>query len=204
EANQYVTLNVTGNYDTSLPVNLMIIVNANGEIKIRYEIDNVPKEYIREIGVRFEMEDTFDSLLWIRNGYWSFYPPKHLSSETGITSLYTHYVTKYRTPPEKNWNLESKSFFYDGIEEVRNNDQLTYIARSTKENVVEYSLMKNQQVVLSVPGDGQLSCRIIKKNGNIHLYANNAIDYIDLAWGNYQNNIILPRNYANDITLSIR
>jgi hypothetical protein len=202
QADQHVIINVKGNYDFNLPVEFNIRVNSNGKVKVQYEVYNIPEEFIREIGIKFELEEAMDSLSWTRKGYWSFYPMDHLSSETGAAALSTVNPQKYRSYPGLDWNLDAWSFYYDGTKSEPFNSNLSYLARSTKENVLEYKFLKNKRSQFSVLGEGQISCRVAENNNKFLLYINNEMDYIDLAWGNYQKNIILNRKYTNEVILS--
>jgi hypothetical protein len=204
KADKYVTLKIKGKYNNQIPVEFTVIINADAEIKINYQIAKVPQEYIREIGIKFELEDSIDSLSWTRNSYWSYYPLDHLSSRTGTIPLYSEKQKIYRTKPEKDWNFDTKSFYYDGIEDEIYKEQLTYIAKSTKENIREYTLYKNNNSVLSILGKGSINCRLEKTDDKIQLYINNEMDYVDLSWGNFQRNIKLERNYTNDVVFSVR
>ncbi|MFC2096897.1 glycoside hydrolase family 2 TIM barrel-domain containing protein [Bacteroidota bacterium] len=194
---------ITGNYDNSLAVEFKIIVSSNGKILIQYQIENLPQEFIREIGIKFEINDAIDSLSWKRNSYWSYYPSNHLSRQKGTIALYSNEQKTYRNKPDKSWNLDSKSFYYEGIENELQKKKLTNIAKSTKEKIREYNLYKNMQDVFSVIGNGNVGCRIAKAESKILLFINNEIDYIDLSWGNFQRNIILDRNYSNEVVCQI-
>ena len=200
---QYVELTTTGTYNNKIPVEFEIHVYPDGKLKIRYQVEKIPQEDIRELGIRFELEEVFDSLSWNRTPYWSYYPDNHLSTGKGTIALYSNELKTYRMKPSKRWNSDSKSFYYNGIENEKEGDQLTHIARSTKENIKQYSLQKGRLEVLSVLGKGSINCRISKANDKIHLFANNEMDYIDLSWGNYQRNIKMDKNYSNEVILKI-
>ena len=53
-------------------------------------------------------------------------------------------------------------------------------------------------------GNGNITCRIARANGNLMLYVNNLSDYVDLSWGNYQRNLKLPGLFSGEIILTIR
>ena len=200
---QYVILKTTGKYNNQIPVEFEISIYPDGKLKVWYQVEKIPTEDIRELGIQFELEDVFNTLSWNRNAYWSYYPDDHLSATKGTTALYPEELKMYRTEPVKTWNFDSKSFYYEGTENEKAKDLLTHIAKSTKENIWQYSLEINRQEVLSVLGMGSISCRISKADNKIHLFANNEMDYIDLSWGNYQRNIKLAKNYSNQVILKI-
>jgi hypothetical protein len=97
-------------------------------------------------------------------------------------------VNRYREAPIKDWQFDTKSFFYNGNDDEAP-DQLTNVSRATKENIFEYNLFLGEDGKISVMGSGSESCRIDRHSGNIWLYVSNMIDYPDLSWGNYQRNI---------------
>ncbi|MEN8187303.1 MAG: glycoside hydrolase family 2 TIM barrel-domain containing protein [Bacteroidota bacterium] len=193
---------LTGEYNNTIPTEYDIVVSSNGEIKIKYQIQNIPPEMIREIGVKFELEDAFDELSWERKSYWSFYPENHLSSTRGISPLYSNIQKEYRTKPQKDWNQDTKSFYYEGTSSELSK-QLTNIAKSTKENIKKYSLLKNKREMISFYSNGDGSGRLNKVAEKIYLYANNQIDYIDLSWGNFQRDIRLNKEYSNEVLIKI-
>jgi len=184
-------------------VEFSLNISSDGIMKVKYQVKKIPDEFIREIGIRFELENDIDSLSWSRDSYWSYYPSDHLSIRTGTVGLYANDIKYYRTRPEKNWNLDTKSFYYEGTEQESPGDQLTYQAKSTKEDIIEYRLLKENSMILSVQSDGRHSCRIAKNDESLHLFINNEIDYVDLSWGNYQRNIKIKKEYINDISLRL-
>jgi hypothetical protein len=104
--------------------------------------------------------------------------------------------------PGKAWELDTKSFFYDGTDSETVN-QILQIAKATKENITEYKLTgKNggSIVVEGIPGTG---CRIGKIENDIGLYINSLIDYPDLSWGNFERNITLKGNYEGKAIIRI-
>jgi beta-galactosidase len=197
----YVT--VMGQYDNKNSAQFEFGFNTGGEIAITYHIDNVPQEFIREMGVKFELTDKYDSLTWDRKSYWDYYPGDHLSRPIGNISLYSQIQKIYRTSPAKEWNEDTKSFFYDSPESEINNRSLTNIARSTKENIYRYSLKKSGGEAISVQGDGKVSCRLANQNNKLCLYINNKMDYPDLNWGNHTNNIKLSKTYSDSVKLTV-
>jgi hypothetical protein len=203
QLNNEVIVSIKGKYRDISSVDFEILISPNGKITTKYSASKIPKEYIREVGIKFEMDNIFDSLSWKRDSYWSYYPTNHLSTPEGTVALYSDVQSKYRKMPLKEWVLDSKSFYYDGTDNELSGHNLTNIAKATKENVKEYILYRKEQEVVSVTGNGNINCRIAKKENKILLFANNKIDYIDLSWGNYQRNILLDKNYSDEIVLRI-
>lgn len=199
----FVNVKLTGETKNLSAVEFNINIRPDGIMNIHYQIKKIPDEFIREIGIRFELEDDFDSLSWKRDAYWSYYPSDHLSTRMGTVALYTNNVKYYRTSPKKKWNLDTKSFYYEGTEHESPGDKLTYWAKSTKEGVLYYTLIRERSKIMSVLSNGHHSCRIAKNDGNLILFINNVIDYVDLSWGNYQRNVKIKKEYENDISLKL-
>ncbi len=201
--NNEVVILTKGKYEDVKKVDFEMRIISTGEITIRYQIKNIPKSDIREIGIRFELDNIIDSLSWLRNPYWSYYPEEHLSAQKGNVSLYSNILKKYRIEPTKEWENDSKSFYYEGTKDESFGDQLTNISRSTKENIMTYNLYNKGREILSVLGQRDIACRIEKRENSIQLFANNKMDYIDLSWGNFQRNIVLNKMYSDKVVFKI-
>jgi hypothetical protein len=167
-----------------------------------YHYENLPKELVREIGVSYTLEDDFEGISWERDGYWSDYPDNHLSALNGKTGLYPKTLKTYRVKPEKTWNEDSKSFYYDGTDQEYSLS-LTNTAKATKENIHRYSMLKNDIESVTVLGNGELSCRLAKENKSLEIYILNQLDYIDLSWGNFQRNIMLDGSYNGTVNIQL-
>jgi len=202
DEDEQVSVSITGKYNNLIPTEYEIIISPNGEIRLKYQIQNIPQENIREIGIKFELDNVYDAFSWERNGYWSFYPDNHISASKGTSSLYSKTQKKYRIEPQKDWNKDTKSFYYEGIEDEMS-FQLTNIVKSTKENIKKYSLLKNDREMITIVGNGDVSTRLNMVKERLYMYANNLIDYVDLGWGNYQKNIVLDNEYSNEVVLKI-
>jgi hypothetical protein len=190
KAEEMVEVMITGDYEGIRDVTFKVNVMADGSILTDCKLKNMPEELIRELGVKYMFENIFDTLSWRRDAYWSFYPEGHLSAPEGKVQLYANNVNRYREAPIKDWQFDTKSFFYNGTDD-ETPDLLTNISRATKENIFEYNLLMGEAGKISVMGSGSESCRIDRHSGNIWLYVSNMIDYPDLSWGNYQRNITL-------------
>jgi hypothetical protein len=140
---------------------------------------------------------------WNRKSYWDYYPEDHLSSRAGTVALCSGILNNYRSVPGKEWNEDTKSFFYDNPESELDDKSLTHIAKSTKENVYTYTLMNSGVDAISVQGLGKVSCRLAMQNKELHLYINNKIDYPDLKWGNHMNNIKLRGMYSDTVKIKL-
>ena len=194
-------ISLKGTYN-KIKASFDIRVSANGNITTSYSYKKLPKEYVREIGVKYNFDPVFDTLSWERNTYWSAYPKDHLSAASGKVPLYSNIINRYRSAPEKPWVMDTKSFYYEGTASEKEG-QLTHRAKGTKENIIEYSLLKKNKKKVIVKGQEGISCRLAKSDKYVSLYINNEMDYIDLSWGNYQRNIVLEGEYTGKINFTI-
>jgi hypothetical protein len=193
---------IRGDYDSIAGIRFNLTLFPDGSVVSNYFIPDPPGAEIREAGIYFSFGDMFDSLSWKRDAFWSWYPPGHLSAPEGKVPIYSNNLNVYRTMPGKAWELDTKSFFYDGTDSETVN-QILQIAKATKENITEYKLTgKNggSIVVEGIPGTG---CRIGKIENDIGLYINSLIDYPDLSWGNFERNITLKGNYEGKAIIRI-
>ncbi len=184
-------------------VSFDITIYYSGKIDVQYTIEGVPSRRIREVGVKFDFDNIIDSISWKRDAYWSYYPENHLSAPEGKVSLYSGIANEYRKKPEKEWVLDTKSFYYNGTAKENIKEELTYIAKATKENIFMYNLFNGNSIIASVIGSGNENCRLSKNGKNISLFINNRIDYFNIGWGNYQRNIKLDKKYSNKIEIQI-
>ncbi len=198
-----VNIIIKGKYEDISSVEYKIELFSSGEMKINYMTSSIPQEFIREMGIVFSFGDFFDKVSWRREPYWSYYPENHLSAESGTVALYSKRPNIYRQEPNKDWNKDTKSFYYNGTANESPYNQLTNIAKATKENILRYDLIIDREPFFSVIGNGDIICRIAKIEDSIQLYANNEIDYVDLSWGNFQRNIKLNSNYSNEVVFKI-
>jgi hypothetical protein len=198
---KFVSVNIKGEYDRVCPVTYTIGIDTEGSISVQYQLENIPKEYIREMGIKFKLTNEFDSISWERDAYWSIYPENHLSSREGEASLYAGKQKVYRKEPGKSWIKDSKSFFYHGTEDDRIGEELTNIAKSTKEQIRRYSFLRDDKEVFSVRGAANVSCRLARRDNELILFINGKSDYVNLSWGNYQRNILPDENYTDSISL---
>ena len=196
-----VSVNIKGEYDRAFPVSYTIGIDSEGSISVQYQLENIPKEYIREMGIKFKLADVFDSISWERNAYWSIYPENHLSSREGKAPLYAGKQKVYRKEPGKSWIKDSKSFFYHGTEDERIGEELTNIAKFTKEQIRRYSLLREDKEVFSVRSTADVNCRLARKGNELMLSINDRSDYVNLSWGNYQRNILPDEKYTDSISL---
>jgi len=193
---------IKGDYDSIAGVRFNLKVFPDGSVVSDYFIPDSPGTEIREVGIYYIFADIFDTLSWKRDGYWSAYPPDHLSDLEGKVPFYYDNLNSYRKMPGKAWEFDAKSFYYDGAEN-ETGDQLLQIAKATKENIREYALNMKSGGSIMVEGITETGCRLAKIENGIGLYINNLIDYPDLSWGNFERNITLTGSYEGKAMIRI-
>jgi hypothetical protein len=187
----------------SIPVHFTMTITEDAILKINYLASGLPAEYIRELGIRFRMENSIDAIYWKRDPYWSYYPEEHLSAPEGTAALYPEDLKTYRNAPPHDWAFDSKSFYYDGTTDEDRASRLINKARATKENILEYSLLRRGQKMLTVKANGDVHCRLSKPGDTLDLSISNEMDYPDLGWGNYQRDILSGTEYSTAIILQL-
>jgi len=202
EKDNQVIVSAKGDYSEFKNVEFVTQIFGDGSILTGYSIYKGPDGLIRELGLRFLLGEVFDSVSWKRIPYWSFYPDGHLSADKGKVALYPVITNKYRKVPEKSWELDSKSFYYNGISD-ESGQELTFIAKSTKENILQYDLQSGKNIIISVRPVNNISCRLAKNKDLLELFINDQLDYPDLSWGNYQRNIEAGEKHSGKVGLII-
>ncbi len=198
-----IVIHLKGNTAKLPSVEFDITINFSGKIDVQYTIDGVPSKRIREVGVKFNFDDIVDSVSWKRNAYWSCYPENYLSTPAGKVPLYANIANEYRKKPIKEWAFDTKSFYYNGTQKENIKEELTYISKATKENILTYKLFNGNNTLATVIGSGNESCRLTKNGKVISLFISNQIDYFNIGWGNYQRNIKLDKRFSDRIEIQI-
>jgi hypothetical protein len=189
-----------GKYD-SISAKFTIQIDENGVFNIDYEVkNNLNDNYIQEAGLKFLVGDNFQKLAWDRDSYFSAYPENHLGASVGEVDLTLKPEMKYREKPQHDWEMDSKGFYYFGL-----NEELPYtnIARSLKENIWSFTL-NTQNSKLEVYSDGKQAGRFDKMDGKNTLIINDNWDYNSLLWGNYQKLIPLEKEFGGRVVFSAK
>jgi beta-galactosidase len=189
-----------GKYD-SISAKFTIQIDENGVFNIDYEVKNNLKDnYIQEAGLKFLVGDNFQKLAWDRDSYFSAYPENHLGASVGEVDLTLKPEMKYREKPQHNWEMDSRNFYYFGLNEEL---PFTNIARSLKENIYSFSL-KTENAKIEVYSDGKQACRFDKVDGKNTLIVNDLWDYNSLLWGNYMKLIPLENDFGGSVILDVK
>ncbi|MEN8116797.1 MAG: glycoside hydrolase family 2 TIM barrel-domain containing protein [Bacteroidota bacterium] len=181
------TIKSTGAYDKTAAT-FTIKIDENGVFNIDYKIEGISADKnIQEAGIKFITSDDFDKLAWEKNSYFTAYPEGHLGSQSGEVELAQKPEMVYRQKPQHRWEMDSKGFYYFGLE-----PELPYtnIVRGLKENIWNYSL-KTANSQVNVFSNGTQACRFDKIDGENILIINDLWDYNSLDWGNYYKQIKL-------------
>ncbi len=195
----YTEVQLTGSYK-DVSVDMLMRISPNGEMEIDYLTHGQPNGYIREVGVKFYLPNSFNQVKWKRKGYWSYYPENEFAGNAGEASFYTDNQVVYGTKPVQPWALDTHNYYYWADAGANNKKPLTQIAKGMKENNWYYTLSdvqspENNLSILSK--DASVACRTNKRSDEqLILYINNQWDYPEIAWGNYCKTIEAIPNYG--------
>lgn len=167
------------------PVRMTTAYQADGTIKIDYEIDNVP-EYTWQIGVAIPVANTFETIEWKRKGYWSTYPENHLSANEGKAKRFSDYKETYRVKPSYDVSQGMYDYYLKNtIDPVKADMKGTEMYRGTKENILSMDLIGgNKKIELSSNGLQAAKMNILE-TGQQELLLMDKWDYWSLSWGNF-------------------
>ncbi len=201
ELNQGIaTIHSKGTYNKVL-VSYTMQVDVQGIIQIDYAVEhNIKDNMVQEMGLRFITGDDFETLAWDRKSYFTSYPKGALGAEKGTVNLSIKPEMEYRTEPLHNWGMDTRGFFYFGLQEKL---EYTNIARALKEQVYTYSLSTEKHSGVTVYSNGSLACRFDRIDGENTLIVNDKWDYNSLLWGNYMKKIPLENEFQGLVTLAI-
>lgn len=200
--NNIAHITISGTYSDTIEVIYNLEFTSAKLMKTRYRILNPSGKLIRELGVKYIVENVYTGLSWNRKTYWTIYPENHLSAPIGEINLYPKSLLEYRKKPIMSWQENYKSFYYNGLSDKSSGIQLLYEAKATKENIYSYSLNKKKnKPIFTVKADGDVACRLNRLYDELVLYISNIWDYVDLSWGNFQNNIKLQSSYENEVII---
>jgi beta-galactosidase len=176
-------------------------IDENGTIIIDYLVSHAPEgKNIQEAGIKFLVGSNFNKMAWDRKAYWTAYPQLHMGMPEGELDLSHHPKTEYRKFPQHPWELDTKNFYYHGLDKTL---PLTNIARALKENIYRYSLTNPDKSQIEILANADKACRLDKTDAGFELHILQQWDYNSLRWGNYQKNVKFPPEYQNTVFLKI-
>lgn len=189
-----------GNYG-NLKAVFDIQIDAKGVINATYEVDGLPEDKnVQECGVKFVCGDSFKTLCWDRNGYFTAYPEGGLGRQRGNADLTAKPKMNYRQQPEHSWALDTKGYYYFGLDAEL---PYTNIVRAMKENIYSYSLQTASKSELKVWSNGQQAGRFDRIEGHNELFINDLWDYNSLGWGNYQKRIKAGKSASGQFVMTL-
>jgi hypothetical protein len=197
-------LETEGRYNQAR-VSFRIRIGALGIMEISYEANPSGKEdftnkHIQESGLRFVTGDSFATLTWKREPYFTAYPPTHIGRSSGTADLQFKPEMVYRQEPLHEWLADSRGFYYFGPEHEL---AFTNDVRSLKENIYRYELLTGSGNGIRVHSDATQACRYDRMAGENILIINDRWDYNSLLWGNYMKKIPLQETLEGKILLGI-
>ncbi len=71
ENTNYAEIILKGSYEKIKNAEFHLRVYPDGTISTSYSVSPLPEEYLRELGLKFYIDDNIDSLSWKRDAYWS-------------------------------------------------------------------------------------------------------------------------------------
>jgi len=198
--NGIATVSTTGTYD-GLSAGFIIKIDENGVFTINYEMNDVKQDKnVQELGIKFHTGDNFTTLSWDRDAYFTAYPDDDLGRAKGQADLTLKPEMNYRKKPDHSWELDTKSYYYFGLEAVL---PYTNIVRSMKGNIYSYLLSTASNSKLEVLSEGKQACRFDRIDGNNTLIINDLWDYTSLGWGNYYKRIKADKKSTGQIVFTV-
>ena len=195
-----ITISTEGKYD-EIDAEFLIQIDENGIFNIDYILENPPERIpLQELGLKFITGDSFDRLTWNRNSYFTAYPESHLGRNKGSVNLNSKPEMNYRKAIEHEWEMDSKGFYYFGLEEEL---PFTNIARSLKENIYSYSLETKTNSKIEVFSEGTQACRYDIIDNKHTLIINDKWDYLSLLWGNYMKKLPSEKEFKGSAVIMI-
>lgn len=195
------SISTDGQYENAR-ASFIIRIDENGTLEIEYQSSHMPKKKtIQEAGLKFITGNSFKTLAWKRDPYFTAYPDTHPGRAEGQVNLDHRPVMNYREEPQHGWEEDSKGFYYFGPDK-----QLPYTneARSLKEHITEYTLLTQAKTGVQVFSEGGHACRFDRIDGENTLIINEQWDYNSLLWGNYMKKIPLEKSLQGKAVIAIR
>jgi hypothetical protein len=167
------------------PVKMKTTYQADGTIKIDYEVDNVP-EYTWQLGLALPVANTANAIAWKRKGYWSTYPSDHLSANEGTAKRFSDIRETYRVQPSYDVAQGMSDYYLKGsIDPEKANMKGTEIYRGTKEHILSMDVMAGNKKI-AVSSNGLQAAKMdILESGQQELLIMDKWDYWSLSWGNF-------------------
>jgi len=190
----------------SVDVSFTTVVTGNGEISTVFEIPVMPERW-REVGVRYVLDQSLDSLSWERSALWSLYPEDHIGRPVGSASklVATTHREEYRERPMHPWSQDTRDFFVYGKAGHGGLPGVPVDFRTTKEHITRYTLAGGRtRRGVTARSDGTHAARaVVNPDGTTTLIVLTEWSYANLSWGNYERMKKLSSPYRGTATLHL-
>lgn len=155
-----------------------------------------------EVGVRFLLSDSINSLSWERDGLWSAYPETHIGRNEGVAPRTTESEKQVGIEPGWPWSLDEKDFDLFGPDDPGNRGTNDF--RSMKENIYQATALTPEGVGVRALSDGTEAVRLELAGSDtatdVWMHINNEWNYRHLGLGNYMKPpIIIEDGYSDNI-----
>lgn len=158
--NDVIKLQVNGSYKEAEGT-FTYYFYGNGKIDIAYDFKISHPVSPRQTGLVFTLPETFNTLSWERNGYWSVYPENHIGRLKGVaTSTDKKIEDSGLAGPDKQ---PANDWFKDQTDAGSND------FRSTKANIKKASLTDQKGNGIQIQSDGTQHVRAWIDNKNTYL-----------------------------------
>ncbi|WP_406417262.1 hypothetical protein OH809_35965 [Streptomyces sp. NBC_00873] len=131
-ADGQVTVTLTGRFGT-IDTTIKVAVSPRGLLTTTYTMANPPSGQVSDVGIRYVLADSTDTLSWQRDAQWTAYPDDHIGRASGTaTRDRASGADGYRTRPHWPWAQDTHSYFLFGKDSAAH---WTNDFRSTKAQV---------------------------------------------------------------------
>jgi hypothetical protein len=130
-----------------------------GDLEITYDFKSTEDVSPRQLGIVFDLPNSYENLSWKRKGYWSTYPDWHIARLEGAAKASEGFEATPvgpRTKPSHEWRHDRTK--------IGSND-----FASTKHNIYRSSLKDGKGSGLTVFGFAQLHTRSWIENENVRI-----------------------------------
>ena len=124
-----------------------------------YSFEYYDEANVREIGIAFDVDKKHDSLSWIRDAQWTYYPADHIGRVEGTARAFRNGKIIADNPfvtPDRPWYLDATP---EGTNDFR----------GTKRNIYSYSLKSRIGTGLLIKAEGDQHARVYMDENYIRL-----------------------------------
>ncbi len=151
--NGSIKVTLIGGIENKLHGTRNFVFNPDGTVTVSYDyttlLDFKGKDLLRQFGLLFTLPKSFDLLSWERKGLWTVYPENDINRLKGFAKALPRdmkYVEVPREVPSGEWK--------DNSNKLGTND-----FRSTKDHILQASIINRNKQEFMVESDGSQSAR---------------------------------------------